>query len=262
MSDTSHVAGATVSGPARRSAQRVFYLAIAGTFAAAVVLGFSRSFFFRFLFPEFAATHTPAERYFYAVHAPLCTAWFVLLVVQSSLVATGRVGLHRRLGWCGAALAALLVATGIVGGLIAARRPTGFVDVPVPPLQFLMHVVMLFALYGAFVAMAFVNQRDPQRHKRLMLLASLSLVSAAVVRWPFAFMAADLPVPYYSMSDVILYLFLAAMVAWDVHSTRGVHQVTLIGGFAFLAAPAVVGVLCGTHVWLGIAGYSVGLLGR
>src|SRR5215813_9429516 len=186
VNEASHIAGATVSGPARRSAERFFYLGITGAMAAAVMLGFSRSFFLRFLFPEFAARHTPAEHYFYAVHAPLCTAWFVLLMVQSSLVATGRVRFHRRLGWYGTVLAGLVVATGIAGGLIAARRPTGFVDIPVPPLQFLLHIVMSFALFGTFVAMAVLRRRDPQRHKRWMLLASLNLVGAAVVRWPFA----------------------------------------------------------------------------
>jgi len=45
---------------------------------------------------------------------------------------------------------------------------------------------------------------DRQRHQRWMLLASLNLVSAAVVRWPFEFVAADLPVPYYTMTDAIL----------------------------------------------------------
>src|SRR5690348_18427900 len=109
--------------------------------AAAVLFGFSRSFFLRFLFPEFAARHTPAEQYFYAVHGPLCTAWFVLLMIQPYLIASGRVGLHRRLGSYGAVLAGSVVAAGLLGGVIAARRSTGFVDVPVPPLQFLLHVV-------------------------------------------------------------------------------------------------------------------------
>jgi len=258
----SRVAGGTVSGRTRRSAEHAFYLAITGAMAAAVLLGFSRSFFLRFLFPEFAAAHAPTERYFYAVHGPLCTGWFLVLMVQPYLVATDRVAIHRRLGWCGAALAVIVVATGIVGGLIAARRPMGFVDVPVPPLQFLLHVVTLFALFGIFVSMAVVSRREPQYHKRWMLLASLNLVAAGATRWPFEFVAIDLPVPYYSMTDVILFFFLAAMVAWDVHSRREVHRATLTGGLAFIAVPPIVGVLSGTHAWLAIAGIAVGLLGK
>jgi len=153
-----------------------------------------------------------------------------------------------------------VVATGIAGGLIAARRPTGFVDVPVPPLQFLLHVVTLFVLFGTFVSLAAVSRRHAQYHKRWILLASLNLVTAAATRWPFEFVAAELPVPYYSMTDVILFVFLAALVAWDVHSMHEVHRATLTGGLALIATPPIVGVLSGTHGWLAIAAMAVGLV--
>ncbi len=261
MGEASHVIGAPALAPARRPTERLFYLSITGAMGAAVVPGFSRSYFLRGWFGAFAAEHAPGEPYFYVVHAPLCVAWFALLIFQASLVARGRLRLHRNLGGYGAVLATLVVVTGLVGGVIAANRPTGFVDVPVPPLQFLLHVVVLFALYGTFVALAVVDRRDPQRHKRWMLLASLNLVAAAIVRWPFRFMAVDLPVPFYSMGDVVLWMFLAAMVAWDLRTVRRVHPVTLSGGLVLIAAPAFVGICAPAQAWLAIAGFLVGLRG-
>lgn len=243
-------------------AERAFYLGMTAAMAAALLLGFSRSFFLRPLFPEFAAAHAPAERYFYLVHAPIFTLWFVLLMVQPGLVAAGRVRLHRRLGWFGAVVAALVVVAGLLAGLIAARRPAGFIDVPVPPLQFLLHVVALLALFGGFVAMAVVTRRDPQSHKRWMLLASINLVEAAVVRWPFDAMAAELPAPGYMGKDLVLFLFLAAMIAWDLRSRRSIHRATLAGGMAIVLAPAVVALLWETRGWLAVAGWAVGLLGK
>ena len=67
------------------------------------------------------------------MHGIAFTAWLLLLLVQTSLVAAGRVDLHRRLGLGGAALAAVMVVLGTIGSLVAAARPTGFFDVPMPP---------------------------------------------------------------------------------------------------------------------------------
>ena len=95
---------------------------------ATVIVGFSRSFFLRPLFPEWPS---PSETVFY-VHGAFFTAWIALLVVQASLVATGRTARHRTIGPFGAVLAAAMVVLGTFGALIAARRPGGFVGVPVP----------------------------------------------------------------------------------------------------------------------------------
>src|SRR5688500_13889973 len=108
-----------------------------------------------------------------------------------------------------------MVVLGTVGALIAAGRPTGFIDVPVPPLQFLVVPLAAIALFGVFVTLGIVNRRRPQSHKRFMILASIALVEAAVARWPFAVMAAPLPVPGFSTLELFVDLFLVPMVVWD-----------------------------------------------
>jgi hypothetical protein len=119
----------------------------------------------------------------------------LLLLTQTSLVTAGRVDLHRRLGPLGAGLALAMLVVGTVASLMAAGRPTGFIDVPVPPLQFLAVPLADLVLFGAFVAFGLVNRRVPQSHKRYMLLASIALVEAAVARWPFAVMTTASPSP-------------------------------------------------------------------
>jgi uncharacterized membrane protein YozB (DUF420 family) len=86
---------------------------------------------------------------------------------------------HRRLGWVGAGLAVAMVVLGIVGSLIAASRPTGFIDIPVPPLQFLVVPFNLVIIFGIFVTLGIVNRRDSQSHKRYMILAAIALMEAA-----------------------------------------------------------------------------------
>jgi hypothetical protein len=236
----------------RASRERLFYAGIAIAMFAAVFLGFARSFFLRPWFPDVPA---PTETIFY-VHGAVFTAWLVLLVVQPALVAVRRTDLHRKLGWLGAGLAVAMVALGIVGALVAARRPTGFVGIPIPPLQFLIIPFFDMVLFATFVALAIARRRDMQSHKRWMLLASVNLLAAGIARWPFAMMAGGPPV-YFGLED----LFIVALVAWDFASRGRVHPVTLWGGLAIIVSQPLRLVLSGTAAWLAFAGWAVGLLG-
>jgi hypothetical protein len=236
----------------RGSRERLFYTGVAIAMLATVFLGFARSFFLRPWFPELPA---PTEPVFF-VHGVLFTAWLALLVVQPALVAARRTDLHRKLGWLGAGLAVAMVVLGIVGALTAARRPTGFFGIPVPPLQFLIVPFFDMVLFPTLVALAIARRRDTQSHKRLMLLASVNLLAAGIARWPFAVMVAGPPM-YFGLAD----LFIVALVAWDLASRGRVHPVTLWGGLAIVVSQPLRLVLMGTDAWLAFARWAVGLLG-
>jgi hypothetical protein len=242
-----------------RRAERRFYLGYSVVLAAAVLLGFSRTFFFRAWFPEWADEHGAPESFFY-VHGVLFSTWFLLLVAQTSLVSARRVDLHRGLGTLGSGIAAMMVVMGVLGGLIAAARPTGFMGVPVPPLQFLVVPLSSISLFAIFVVLGLLNRLNPQTHKRCMLLASFALVEAAVARWPFAIMPADSPLPGISVIEACLYLLLVPMVAWDVVSRRRLHPVTLWGGLAIIVCFRLRLPLAGTDTWLSFATWATGLV--
>ncbi len=239
-------------GRVRWSAERRFYTGTALAMFAAVYLGFARSFFLR---PWFPGTPAPTETIFY-VHGAFFTAWCVLLVLQPALVATGRTDLHRRVGWLGAFLAIAMVSLGTVGALIAARRPTGFIGIPIPPLQFLVIPFFDMALFATFVALAITRRRDAQSHKRLMLLATVNLLAAGIARWPFAMMAGGPPV-FFALAD----LFIVAIVAWDLASRGRLHPATLWGGLAIVVSQPLRLVLSGTEGWVAVARWAVGLVG-
>ena len=182
----------------RDAAERRFFTGIALAILATVIVGFSRSFFLRPLFPDWPS---PSETIFY-VHGGVFTAWIVLLVAQASLVAGGRTELHRKIGPFSAVLAVVMVVLGTLGALIAARRSTGFVQVPVPPLQFLAIPIFDMILFATFVWLAIAQRRNPQTHKRWMLLATVNLVTAAIARWPGVLALG--PLAFFGLTDLFL----------------------------------------------------------
>ena len=72
--------------------ERRFHVAIAGALLFTALAGFAPTYFLK------AVTHAPALSLLTHVHGAVFTAWLVLLLVQSGLVAGRRVAWHRRLG--------------------------------------------------------------------------------------------------------------------------------------------------------------------
>ena len=235
----------------RASSERRFFTGIALAILATVVVGFSRSFFLRPLFPDWPS---PSETIFY-VHGAAFSAWIALLVAQTSLVAGQRTDLHRKIGPYGAALAVAMVVLGTVGGLVAARRATGFTEVPIPPLQFLAIPIFDMILFAAFVWLAIAQRRNPQTHKRWMLLATVNLVTAAIARWPGVLTLG--PLAFFGITD----LFVIALAIWDFRARGRLHPVTLFGGLLIIVSQPLRLVVSSTQGWLVLARWATGLLG-
>lgn len=234
----------------RLPSERRFFLGMALALLASVLLGFSRSFFLRPLFPDWPSPH---ESVFY-VHGALFTAWILLFVLQTSLIASGRSDLHRRIGPYGGLLTVAMVVVGILGALTAASRATGFVGVPVPPLQFLAIPIFDMVLFPAFVWVGLTKRRDLQSHKRWMLLATISLVTAAVARWPG--MAPLGPLAFFGVAD----LFVVALGIWDLRTRGKLHPATLWGGIIMIASQPLRLAVSGTAVWLAFAHWATSLI--
>jgi hypothetical protein len=246
---------AYASGHAAKRAQRYFYLGMGAAIAASVVLGFARTVFLRPWFAGFARLHAPVEPWFY-VHGAVFLVWIALFVAQTSLMTAGNVRLHRRLGTAGFVIVPLMVLLGTIGSLVAARRPGGFIDVPVPSLQFLAKPLIDMAWFGVLAALALARRNDLQTHKRLMLLANIVLLEAAIVRWPFDLVTSGPDVAFWLKT-----LFIIPLVIWDFVSRGRVHPATLWGGLFVIAAAPLYNLISGTGAWLAFAQWAVGLLG-
>src|SRR6186997_2400976 len=102
---------------------RAFYSGIAIALAVTAVGGFARTFYGPLVFggPRATLSGGPWSPVV-LTHALFFTAWVVLFVAQTSLIATRRVAVHRRLGIVGAILAAGMVVAGFRTAVAATAR--------------------------------------------------------------------------------------------------------------------------------------------
>jgi hypothetical protein len=219
---------------------RFFYTGMAMAAAVAVFVGFAPTYYLR---PYFQTTSlAPLLR----LHGLVFTAWILLLVTQTSLVAAGRTDLHRRLGFAGAALAGLMVVIGLTTAIVSGRRDLAAGSDEA--LSFLTTPFTDMLVFLVLVAAAIRYRRRAETHKRLMLLATISILDAAVARWPLALIATS-PFAFFVLTDV----FIAVAVVYDVVSRRRVHPAYVWGGMLIVASQPLRLMVGQTSAWGAVA---------
>lgn len=93
-----------------------FYTGFAIAALVIVFAGFARTYYLR------PFTNVPSLPPLVVLHGLLFTAWNLLLIGQTVLVANRRLDLHRHLGVAGGLLAVAMVAVGFMTSIAAARR--------------------------------------------------------------------------------------------------------------------------------------------
>lgn len=229
-----------VRRPAISNADHYFFTGMALACALAMYVGFIPSYFHR-------GAALPPLSPLYQLHGALFTAWIALLVVQSSLVAGRRIDIHRKLGVAGAVLAAVVFIVGLAVSIETLRRNGG--PPGGDPRKFFAIPMGDIIVFGALVGAAVLLRRQTEAHKRLMLLATISLLTAAVGRFlrvagvggaPNLFIATD--------------VFVLAIVIYDLAMLGRLHPATLWGGTAVVAfKPLLFYVGSATPPWLALA---------
>ena len=245
----------TVAEPVGRRApgayDRAFYTSMSVVMAVTVFAGFARTYYLRGWAGSATTfsgvtTLTPLLE----AHGALFSAWVLLFIAQTALVAGRRVSLHRKLGVAGVALAAAMIVAGIKVAIAAAAR--GSAPPGIDPLAFLVVPLFDIALFAGFVTAAVGMRRNNEAHKRLMLLAYVSIITAAVARLP-GIMVMGPPV-FFGLS----FLFVVAGIVYDKVSRGRVHPVYVWGGgLLFLSVPLRLAI-SGTSAWRAFAGVLVG----
>jgi hypothetical protein len=169
------------------------------------------------------------------------TLWLALLVAQTTLVAARRVSLHRNLGLFGGALAATMVVVGVLTAFERARL--GAAPAGANPFAFLAIPLGDIGTFGVFIAAAFWWRNDKEKHKRLVVLASTCLMTAAWARWPGVLPLG--PLVYYALT----LLFPIAGIVYDKMTRGKVHPVYLWGTALIALAVPVRIVLLGSAAW-------------
>jgi hypothetical protein len=183
------------------------------------------------------------------VHGLVFTSWLVLFLVQTGLVAAHRTDIHRRLGILGGVIAVLMIIIGATTAVIRASQ--GATPVPeISPLSFLVVPLGDISVFATLVGAGFYFRRRPDVHKRLMMLATISILAAAIARLPFAIMKAGPPV-FFGLTD----LFVLACVLYDLVTLKRIHRTTALAGLFIVASQPLRLLLGGTHAWLAFAGW-------
>ena len=231
------------ASPAREYARdRVFYSGMAVAMGLTVFVGFGPSYYLRFLSSGPGTTvsggpFTPLVH----LHGVLFTAWVLLFIVQTALVASRRIAVHRRLGVATAVLAVLMIVVGTSTAIATASR--GVAPPGVDPLVFLAIPLFDMLLFATFITFALIKRRDREAHKRLMLLAYASIIVAAVARLPGVLPLG--PLAFFALA----FLFILIGGVYDFVSRGRVHRVYVWGGALFAISVPVRLMISGTGAW-------------
>jgi hypothetical protein len=156
--------------------RQYFYFCMSLLIAVVVVYGFSQTIGHNLLHAS------PLPPFILTIHAIVFPGWVLFFILQSALVRTRNVPLHRTLGWFGLALGIAIILLGYVTATAMDRfrlqRHT--MDSP----AFLIVQLMDLTSFAIPFGLAIYWRRRPEYHRRLMLIASCGLTDAAFGRFP------------------------------------------------------------------------------
>lgn len=221
--------------------QQFFYIT-AGCIAALVVLaGFSRTYYLKSFFG------TPPLTTLVHVHAVLFTGWVVLFITQARLIASHRRSVHMKLGILGFLLAVAMIFVGTATAITAAKlgRPPGRLD----PLVFMAVPLSAMFVFSILIVAGFLNRRRSDYHKRIMLMATFALLTAAFGR--MALMIVGHPFPPLAMGATDLLVI--STVVYDTVSNRRLHPAFLWSGALIIAMQPTQFLIARTSAWMTFA---------
>ena len=202
-----------------------FFLYMSVVFFAIVLVGFTRTFYLRIYFDVPAL---PAQAY---AHGTILTAWFSWFCLQTSLVAAGRTDLHRRMGIIGAFIGISVIGVSLLAALeLVPRLVAKYGDIS-SDLGRLTGVVWgnftLVFIFACLLGLAIFWRHRPDVHKRLMLLASISILGPALTRVARIPWIDNVPEEIFTLTALIT--LMVALAVFDYVTEGRVHRVTNIG---------------------------------
>jgi hypothetical protein len=194
-------------------------------------------------------------------HATLMGAWLLLLLAQSVLAGTGRRNLHRILGIAGAVIAPAIVLSGalLIGDIWSTLwSPIAVATMPAQALEqartFVTNILLVqgraLLVFTVCVVWALrLRRRDPDMHKRLMLLGTAVPLLAGVDRLTAGLGWTTMPASPLSL-DLYLILSVLPLLAWDLLRRRQVHAATRAWVAMNLPLAVATNLLWNSNWWL------------
>jgi hypothetical protein len=218
-----------------------FYLFMSLLIAVLIVYGFSHTVDKNLIHP---AVPRPFLLY---IHATVFGGWVVFYILQSALVRTHNVKVHRRTGWFGVALGVVIPVVGISTAITMTRF--NIVQLHhTDAASFMLVPFFDIVAFSTTFALGIYWRKKPEMHRRLLLIASCALTAAAFGRFPPNLLP---PVIFYAGVDLLILLG----VVRDLVVNRRVHRVYQYALPGFIVGQTVVmyTVVHNSPYWLKIA---------
>jgi len=222
---------------------RRFYIGISLLAVLIAAMGFWPTYFGPLL--AGAADHPTVIH----VHAAIFSGWLALFAAQAVLAAGGQIALHRKVGEVGIWYGVLIILVGLTTAFsqFADRVQAGSLEEAQTRLLAPFTDMIVFPI---FFGAAVYFRRKPEIHKRLMLVATTTLLVAASLRMGF------LPRP---MRLLVWFSPILLGMAYDLIKRRSIHPVYIIG-LAALYVLSLRGALVETDAWLAFSGWLATLV--
>jgi hypothetical protein len=212
------VSGTVIRPTSPAAASRRIYLPVALLATLIALTGFWPTYFGPLL------TGTLHKVTIIHVHAAVFSGWLLLVIIQATLAATGRLRSHMRVGRIGIAYGVVVIGIGIATALsqFAMRVEADSVQEAQDRVFAPLTDMLVFA---PVLAAAWIYRRRPEIHKRLIVVATTVLLVAAVHRMPFF---GGPPPPWPVVLAVWLAPIYVAMI-YDCAKRQAVQPVYLLG---------------------------------
>lgn len=238
---------AAVAAPARQ-----FYFRMALACAAVAFLGFAPTYWVPLAHRTFSGS--PVIH----VHGLLFFTWTLYFVFQTWLAASGRVVNHRSVGIVGVSLATAMTIFGFFASVHVMKHAAaiGQTDAGI---AFSIVPLSGIAFFAVVFTLAVAKTRRPEIHRRLMLLAGISILDAAVARWFLTFLAppgppGPPPVQVTIAPALVAFLLLVVAMVHDWRTRGRPHPAYIYGGVALLAVKFLNWPISMTPAWHSFAG--------
>ena len=234
-----------------RSRRGIFYVVMAWTGVLIATTGFSRRYFLSLAAGTFRA---PAIVH---LHGMITFTWVTFLVVQTTLVATGRTALHRSLGMAGIALGTLLVFTASEVAILQLAHELK--EGGPSPREFVATLLSLPLLVTVLLASGIANVARPEIHKRLMLLASFVVLTPALARIIQLVASFLSRLTRNDLAGVASDALILIAIAYDTKTRGKPHPAYLIGGACILLVQVATLSIRSTMAWFAFTSWLAGL---
>lgn len=199
------------------------------------------------------------------LHGALFFSWTLFFFAQTAMVAAGRTPDHRAWGLAGISLATGMVFTVVLGSINSMRmaEAAGLGDAA---RRFSIVALGSVLVFAALLATAIAKVKRPEVHKRLMLVAMVPLMHAALARVFFTLFAppgdaGPPPVLVTVPSALAADLLLVVALLHDWRSRGRPHPVYLVCGPLLVAEQLLAVPISHSSSWVAIAAWVQSLAG-